>query len=329
MPDKIEPQLATLTGTAPAGDDWLHEIKFDGYRMLVRIDGGKAKFISRGGLDWTAKFPSLAAALGSLGVSQAILDGEVCHEMPSGITNFGALQADLSEGKTAHLVFFAFDLLYLDGWVLTRCRLIDRKTLLEPLLPARLKRIVRYSEHQIGHGPEFFAAAAAVPLEGIVSKKADAPYRPGRGPGWLKVKASQREEFVVIGWTDPEGSRIGFGSLVLGYYSQATGELTYAGGVGTDFNDKLLRELHGRLKDMAAEDSGVRLPKGIKRSGIHWVRPEIVVETRFTEWTRDGILRHPAFLGERLDKKASEVVVDRELNPDAKQHNWATRSRRS
>jgi bifunctional non-homologous end joining protein LigD len=207
--------------------------------------------------------------------------------------------------------------------------LIDRKTLLEPLLPARLKRIVRYSEHHVGHGAEFFAAAAAVPLEGIVSKKADAPYRPGRGPAWLKVKASQREEFVVIGWTDPEGSRAGFGALVLGYYNYATGELNYAGGVGTGFNDKMLDELHGRLKAMVIEDPGVRLPKGVKRSGIHWVRPEIVVETRFTEWTRDGILRHPAFLGERLDKKAREVVLDRKLSAEAKQHHWAKRSRRS
>jgi len=136
------------------------------------------------------------------------------------------------------------------------------------------------------------------------------------------VKANQREEFVVIGWTDPERSRIGFGALVLGYYSQATGEMTYAGGVGTGFNDKLLRELHGRLSSMAIEDSGIRLPKGVKRSTIHWVRPEIVVETRFTEWTRDGILRHPAFLGERLDKKAREVVLDRSLGMEAKATHW-------
>jgi bifunctional non-homologous end joining protein LigD len=236
VPDIIAPQLATLSDAAPEGDQWLHEIKFDGYRMLVRIDGGKAKFISRGGLDWTAKFPSLAAAIGSLGVSQAILDGEICHELPSGVTNFGALQADLSEGKTAHLVFFAFDLLYLDGWDLTRCRLIDRKTLLAPLLPARLKRTVRYSEHQIGHGPEFFAAAAAIPLEGIVSKRADAPYQPGRGLAWLKTKALGREELVVVGFTDPEKSRVGFGALLVGYYN-TTGILTYAGKVGPGYSD--------------------------------------------------------------------------------------------
>jgi bifunctional non-homologous end joining protein LigD len=206
--------------------------------------------------------------------------------------------------------------------------LIDRKTLLAPLLPARLKRTVRYSEHQLGDGAKFFAAAAAIPLEGIVSKKADAPYRPGRGPAWLKVKSSLREEFIVIGWTDPEGSRIGFGRLVLGYYSQATRTLTYAGGVGTGFNDKLLAQLHKRLLAMPAPDPGIALPKGVKRSAIHWVRPEILAQIRFTEWTRDGILRHPSFLGERLDKKASEVVLDRAMSPDAKQHHWGKAKRR-
>jgi bifunctional non-homologous end joining protein LigD len=172
MPAKISPQLATLAPEAPAGDKWLHEIKFDGYRMLAHVADGKAKFVSRNGLDWTAKFSVLAAALGSINARQAILDGEVCHELPTGVTSFGALQDDLSTGKTAGLVYFAFDLLYLDGWDLRACALTDRKALLEPLLPERLKRTVRISAHHVGGGPEFFAAAAAVPLEGIVSKRA-------------------------------------------------------------------------------------------------------------------------------------------------------------
>ena len=321
LPDKFAPQLATLSDTAPAGDQWLHEIKFDGYRMLVRIDGGKAKFISRGGLDWTAKFPSLAAAVGSLGVSQAILDGEVCHELPSGVTNFGALQANLSEGKTAHLVFFAFDLLYLDGWDLTRCRLIDRKTALAPMLPARLKRTIRYSEHQIGHGPEFFAAAAAIPLEGIVSKRADAPYQPGRGSAWLKIRALGREELIVVGFTDPEHSRVGFGALLVGYYNPA-GVLTYAGKVGTGYSDKLLMTLRATLDALGQDAPTVTLPKGISRTGVHWVRPELVVEIEFTEWTSDGVLRHSSFLGIRDDKPARDVVLDRTLNPNLKTTHW-------
>jgi bifunctional non-homologous end joining protein LigD len=188
---------------------------------------------------------------------------------------------------------------------------------------------LRYSDHHVGRGPEFFAQVQKMGgLEGIVSKKAEARYRSGRGRDWLKIKARQREEFIVIGWTDPKGSRIGFGNLVLGYYAQATGKLTYAGGVGTGFDDRLLVQLHGRLERMAGPDHSVMLPKGVKRSAIHWVRPEIVVETRFTEWTRDGILRHPSFLGERQDKKAVDVVLDRTMSPDAKQHHWAAQSGR-
>jgi len=327
MPDKLEPQLAILTDKAPAGDAWLHEIKFDGYRMLAKIEGGLARFISRNGKDWTTKFPELAKLLPGLPVLQAIIDGEVCYVQPNGVTDFGQLQAAIADKRTAGLVYFLFDLLYLDGWRLDLAALIDRKAMLARILEIPHDPRLQYSDHHVGGGPEFFAAAAGTPgLEGIVSKKAGAPYRPGKRTTWLKIKANQREEFVVIGWTDPERSRIGFGRLVLGYYSEATGELTYAGGVGTGFSDKLLRELHGRLLEMAAPDPGIRLPKGVSRSGIHWVRPEIVVEARFTEWTRDGILRHPAFLGERLDKAPREVVLDRELSPDAKQHRWAARS---
>jgi bifunctional non-homologous end joining protein LigD len=322
LPDKPAPQLATLSEAAPAGDQWLHEIKFDGYRMLVRIDAGKARFISRNGLDWTTKFPALAAAVGSLGVSQAILDGEVCHELPNGATSFGALQADLSEGKTANVVFFAFDLLYLDGWDLAPCRLVDRKW-----LPNRLTRTVRYSEHHLGDGPEFFAAAAAAHLEGIISKRLEAPYQPGRGPAWLKTKALGREELVVVGFTDPERSRVGFGALLLGYYNSA-GILTYAGKVGTGYSDKVLTSLRLKLETLRQTAPTVTLPKGISRTGVHWVAPEIVVETSFTEWTSDGILRHPVFIGVREDKPARDVVLDRKLNPEAKTTHWGKGSRR-
>ena len=323
MPDKLEPQLAILTDKAPAGAAWLHEIKFDGYRMLARIEGSRARFISRNGKDWTAKFPELAELLPGLPVSEAIVDGEVCFVKPDGVTGFSELQAAIGDKKTARLFYFIFDLLYIDGYRLDQAALTDRKAQWASIMKSPPDDRLLYSEHHLGDGPEFFAAVKNVPgLEGVVSKKTGAPYRPGKRTTWLKVKANQREEFIVIGWTDPERSRIGFGRLVLGYYSEATGELTYAGGVGTGFSDKLLRALHGRLLEMAAPDPGIRLPKGVRRSGIHWVRPEIVVQTRFTEWTRDGILRHPAFLGERLDKTAREVVLDRSLSAEAKQHHW-------
>jgi bifunctional non-homologous end joining protein LigD len=330
MPTKLRPQLASLVDEAPAGNAWLHEIKFDGYRMLARIADGKGDFISRNANDWSAKFPELAKLLPGLPVTEAILDGEVCAMLPSGATGFGELQAAIADKKTAALVYFIFDLVYLDGWRLDRAALVDRKALLatildNPLIDDRL----RYSDHHVGQGPEFFAQVKSMGgLEGIVSKRANDPYRPGRSLGWLKVKANQREEFIVIGWTDPEGSRIGFGRLVLGYYSPAMGALTYAGGVGTGFNDKMLAQLHKRLLAIPAPDLGIPVPKGVKRSAIHWVRPEIVAQVRFTEWTRDGILRHPSFLGERLDKRAEEVVLDRAMSPDAKQHHWVRGRRR-
>src|ERR1700761_9406566 len=324
MPDKVEPQLATLADAAPVGDDWLHEIKFDGYRMLAKIAGGRAQFVSRNGNDWSAKFPELAKLLLGLPVTGAVLDGEVCFVKPDGVTGFGELQAAIGDKKTAGLVYFIFDLLYLDGYSLDRAALVDRKMFLAGILDRPPDDRLRYSDHHVGHGPEFLNRAKnIVGVEGIVSKKVDAPYMPGRWKSWRKIKAQQREEFVVIGWTDPEGTRVGFGGLALGYYGKATGELTYAGLVGTGFRDLFLAKFKLRLSEIAIDDPGMRLPKGVKRSSIHWVRPEIVVETRFTEWTRDGILRHPAFLGERLDKKAREVVLDRALEPEAKATHWA------
>jgi bifunctional non-homologous end joining protein LigD len=324
MPEKLEAQVALLADQVPAGEEWLHEIKFDGYRMLARIDHGQARMISRNGNDWTAKFPEIAKLLPALPVREAILDGEVCYLLPTGVTGFGELQAAIADERTGGLVYFIFDLLYLDGWGLSRAPLIERKALLTWVLEGSPDDRLRYTDHHVGQGPEFFAQVQKMGgIEGIVSKRTTGPYRPGRGSDWLKIKAQQREEFIVIGWTDPEGSRVGFGRLVLAYYSEASGGLAYAGAVGTNFSDRLLAQLRQRLDAIAAPDPGIRLPRGVKRSAIHWVRPEIIVETRFSEWTRDGILRHPAFLGERMDKSAGGVVLDRSMSPDAKQHHWS------
>jgi bifunctional non-homologous end joining protein LigD len=322
VPNKLEPQLATLAKDPPAGDGWLHEIKFDGYRMLAHIAGGKTAFISRNGLDWSAKFPELATLLAALPVGEAVLDGEVCHVLPTGVTSFGALQNDLSDKRTAQLVFFAFDLLYLDGYRIDGAALIDRKERLAALLKDASDPRLQFSAHQVGQGAEFFAAAAAIPLEGIVSKLASGPYRPGRGPGWLKIKAIGREELIVVGFTDPEGARTGFGALLLGYYNP-DGVLTYAGKVGTGYSDKLLRTLRAKLDALGQPTATVTLPKGISRTGVHWVKPQIVVETSFTEWTSDGVLRHPSFLGLREDKAAREVVLSKTLNPEVKTTHWA------
>src|SRR5690348_5544352 len=206
LPQWVRPQLTELVEAAPDGDAWLHEIKFDGYRMHGRLDRGSVRLLTRTGLDWTHKYPAIAEALSPLGVRQAYLDGELCGVGPDGITSFSMIQLASDAGNAAGLVFFLFDLLYVDGEDLTARPLIDRKARLAALL-ANETSPLQYCDHQIGRGREFHQQACAMALEGIVSKRADAPYTPGNRGLWRKVKCLHREEFVVVGWTDPEGRR--------------------------------------------------------------------------------------------------------------------------
>jgi bifunctional non-homologous end joining protein LigD len=229
LPEWIRPQLTQLVDAAPEGPDWLHEIKYDGYRIHARLDHGAVRLLTRTGLDWTHKYPSIAEAVASLDARQAYLDGELCGLGPDGITSFSIVQLASDSSNAAALVFFLFDLLHLDGEDLRSRPLIERK---DPLaaLPANAPSPLHYSDHQIGHGRAFHDKACAMSLEGIVSKRADAAYASGNRGLWLKVKCLHREEFVVIGWTDPEGSRPFLGALLLGYYDP-NGRLVYAGRV--------------------------------------------------------------------------------------------------
>jgi bifunctional non-homologous end joining protein LigD len=309
MPAKLQPQLPVLVAAVPSGDQWLHEIKYDGYRIVARLARGEPRLISRNGNDWTAKFPTIVAALGNLPVKDALLDGEVVHEQPNGVTSFSLLAIDLSEGRTQHLVYYIFDLLHLDGCSLFDARLEDRKRILEALLAPRLTGLIRCSKHAKGNGSAFYAKCCAGGLEGVVSKRRDGPYVPGRGHGWLKIKCAAREEFAVIGWTDPAASREGFGSLLLGYYD-VKGNLCYAGRVGTGFSRAVLRNLRRRLEQLAAETAPTADIADAAPRRSHWVRPELVAEVRFTEWTQDRRIRHPVFLGLREDKQGHDVVLD-------------------
>jgi bifunctional non-homologous end joining protein LigD len=311
LPSKASVQLATLTKDAPDGNDWIHEIKFDGYRMLCRVDGDKVRFISRNGLDWTAKFPELAAAAQNLSVASAILDGEVVVMQPDGTTSFQALQNAFQTAHTADFQFYVFDLLYLNGYDLREATIEDRKARLKEILPAEADQPFKYSEHVVGNGAKFFAEAARLHLEGIISKRLGRPYTAGRGIDWLKVKCSLQEEFVIGGFTTPTGSRQHFGALLLGYYDTDK-KLIYAGRVGTGFDDRTLADLHAKMKRLVRPKSAFANLSGNtgQARGVTWLEPELVAQIVFSNWTNDRQLRHPSFQGLREDKAAKEIMRD-------------------
>lgn len=311
LPLKPSPQLATLVKEAPDGPDWLHEIKFDGYRTLGKIDRGKVRLISRNGKDWTENFAAVADAAARLPVRAALLDGEVVALGPEGHSSFQALQRALKLGGQG-LVYYAFDLLHLDGYDLTATPLEARKEALATLLSSTAEHngTVRYSDHVASKGNEFFQQACRIGVEGIVSKRRAAPYRPGRSRDWLKIKCLASQELVIGGFTDPAGSRDGLGALLLGVHD-ADGKLRYAGKVGTGFDTKTLRDLRKRLEPLAQARPPFRNPPRGANRGVHWVRPKLVAQIDFTEWTDEGLLRHPTFRGLREDKAAKDVVRER------------------
>jgi bifunctional non-homologous end joining protein LigD len=306
LPATISPQLATLAERVPAGAGWVHEVKYDGYRLLCRVEAGKAKVFTRNGHDWTHKFPEIAEAAADLPVESAWIDGEAVVAGEDGRpAGFSALQKALSEKDTRHVVFCAFDLPYLDGFDLRPAALADRKAALARLLKAAPKRL-RYVEHFEGDGEAFYRECVAAGLEGIICKRSDAPYRGERSPSWLKVKGVETGEFVVGGFTEPKGSRAGVGALLLGEHD--AGGLRYVGRVGTGFDARLLTALRGRLERLEQKACPFSSKPANARSGVRWVRPEIVVQVASTERTADGILRHARFEGFREDKAADEVT---------------------
>ncbi len=310
-PREIAPQLPTLVADAPEGDDWLHEIKFDGYRMVCFVDGSSVRFVTRNQLDWTTKLPELVEAIGDLKLDGTIFDGEVVAFDDNGVTQFQLLQNAFREGKRRSLAFMVFDLLFLDGEDLRELPLEGRKAKLASLGLPTDRGAVRYTEHIEGNGPVVFQQAERRGLEGIVSKRRDRPYTSGRGFDWVKTKAHQRAEFVVGGFTEPAGSRKGFGALLVGYHDGGK-TLHYAGRVGTGFSEKTLSDLKSRLQSLeqgkspfASSASG---PGRMK--GVHWVRPELVAEIAFSNWTDDRLLRQPSFQGLREDKPAETVTKE-------------------
>lgn len=309
LPEFIEPELATLTSSAPEGDEWLHEIKLDGYRLLARIDGGKATLKSRRGNDWTARLPSIQSAVEALSLDSGLLDGELVMLGENGVSDFQLLQNSLEGEQDARLVYFVFDALFLNGFDLRQLPLIERKAKLRAAVVAANNPHVRFSDHIQGNGPAFFEQACKRGLEGIVCKRADAPYTSGRGRTWLKVKCLSVQEFAIGGFTEPTRSRQHLGALLLGVRKGK--KLMYAGKVGTGFTRASLAALAQRLEPLEqSEPPFENPPRGAERRGVHWVAPELVAQIAFSERTQDGLLRHASFQGLRDDKTSAEVNLE-------------------
>jgi bifunctional non-homologous end joining protein LigD len=302
-------QLCTLVDSVPDGSRWLHEVKYDGYRVMIAIGGGKVKIYSRSGLDWTAKFPGVAEAVAALNLGSALIDGEVVA-FKEGKPSFSALQDAIANG--GDMTLFAFDLLELDGEDIAGLPNIQRKERLRPLIDGKDKRL-QFAEHIVGSGEQLFATMCREGYEGIVSKLADAPYRGQRSRSWLKIKCIKRQEFVIVGWTPSDKSR-GFRALLLGL--NGPDGFYYAGKVGTGFDTDTMMDLTGRLAKLKRKAATVKAPRAAVR-GAHWVEPKLVAEIAFTETTPDGVLRHPSFLGLREDKAASDVVAEQPVPVEA------------
>lgn len=297
-------QLASLVDAVPAGNRWLHEMKYDGYRTMVSVGGGEARAFTRSGLDWSDRYPSILSEALKLKVRSALIDGEAVLMQPDGRSSFQALQGALKTAP-ATIDYYAFDLLELDGEDLTGLPLIERKARLQAILPKKGAHI-RYSEHIRGNGEKLLASFCEANLEGVVSKLADSKYVGSRTGSWVKTKCIKRQEFVVVGWTPSDKSRA-FRSLILGVHED--GKLRYAGKVGTGFDTGELFRLMEIMAPLEQKTATVDAPRAEVR-GARWLKPKLVAEIAYTEMTDEGTLRHPSYLGLRDDKKPEAVVME-------------------
>ena len=315
LPEQFSPQLATLVDKAPAGD-WRYEIKFDGYRILARIDNGKVRLLTRNGHDWTAKLPLQAKALAEMKLDGSWLDGEVVVLNDKGFPDFQGLQNAFEIGRSVDIIYFIFDAPFLHGVDQRELPVEDRRAALKKALGRKSRQILRFSEAFTAKHQDIIESACALSLEGVIGKRAGSPYVSRRSPDWIKLKCRLRQEFVIIGYTAPQGSRSGFGALLLGVYDDKG--LVYAGRVGTGFNQANLKLFHGQLQKIGRKTSPLAKPlTAAQARGVHWVEPTLVCEAEFAEWTREGVVRQAAFIAMRTDKPATEIVREQPQSPKA------------
>lgn len=308
LPESLEPQLATLVDAPPASGTWSWEMKFDGYRLLARIDGSDVRLVTRNGRDWTQRLPSLARAVAELELPGGWIDGEIVVADANGVSDFQRLQNAFDSARTEDVVYYVFDLPFCAGYDLRQVPLRERRALLREWLRAHPSERVRFSDDFSAAPDELLRSACALGMEGLIGKRVDSPYVSRRSPSWIKLKCTNRQEFVVGGYTDPQGSRNAFGALLLGVHD-GSGALRYAGKVGTGFDEAGLRELLAQLK--ARETDASPFAQRVRERGAHWVRPELVAEVSFAQWTSGGRVRQPVFHGLRDDKPATAIRRER------------------
>ncbi|ANI61135.1 DNA ligase D [Pseudomonas sp. GR 6-02] len=311
LPELLKPELATLVESAPDGE-WSYEIKFDGYRVMARIDHDEVKLFTRNGHDWTHKLPEQAAALAALGLESAWLDGEMVVADEQGVPDFQALQNAFDAGRSASIVYYLFDLPYLNGVDLREVPVEARRAALATVLKPNENPLLRFSD-TFNESPEaLLDSVCKMHMEGLIGKRLGSPYVSRRSSDWIKLKCKHRQEFIVVGFTDPKGSRSAFGALLLGLHDRDSGELRYAGKVGTGFSEASLKRLYEQLKPLQTKKPPVvNPPTGVEVKGVHWLKPVLLAEVAFAEMTKDGSVRQAVFHGLREDKPATDITEER------------------
>ncbi|MBX8467867.1 DNA ligase D [Pseudomonas sp. RIT778] len=311
IPAQLKPQLATLVESAPKGD-WQYEIKFDGYRIMARIDQDEVQLFTRNGHDWTHKLPKQAKALAALGLESAWLDGEMVVADADGVPDFQALQNAFDAGRSENILYYLFDLPYLNGVDLREVPVQERRAALATVLKAHEDPLLRFSEAFDETPQALLNSACQMRMEGLIGKRLGSPYVSRRSSDWIKLKCKHRQEFVIVGYTDPKGARSSFGALLLGLHDRDSGELRYAGKVGTGFNETTLKSILAQLKPLRVKKPAVVNPTtGFEAKGVHWLKPSLLAEVAFAEMTQDGSVRHAVFHGLREDKPAKDITEER------------------